>query len=186
MLRVTPSLQARASAAVAAKDEWWETRREAAAEAIKERKFAVSTWVGYLPFTGIVCSNGDSTALPLRRRTSLALRSPAPSRQSLPCTQPFSPLPVPGWQFGKPVPLSSLQASTDKLVAQMEPKRKLAAPNMSAPVRHSVWLGGELGVEIIEAKHAAALCKCCMCRHLTPTPPRVPLVGHPGGDGGAG
>lgn len=78
-------LQARAGAAVAAKDAWWAARRETAEEAVKERTF-----------------------------------------------KPFAPLPAPAWSLGASVPLSTLAAATDKLVAAMEPKRKLAAPNAAA------------------------------------------------------
>jgi len=47
--------------------------------------------------------------------------------------QPFTPLPVPSWSLGQPVPLAALKASTDRLFAQLEPRRKLAAPDVASP-----------------------------------------------------
>ncbi len=48
--------------------------------------------------------------------------------------QKFGALPVPAWQFGKPVGMDTFQAVTDKYYAALEPSRKLRLPTMPAQV----------------------------------------------------
>lgn len=111
-------LQARASAAVDAKNQWWAARQETVQEALKERTF-----------------------------------------------KPFTPLPVPSWSLGQPVPLAALKASTDRLFAQLEPKRKLAAPDVASPAVSGALaamaqaLGADAGPALAESVRKALASK---------------------------